>query len=80
MEDAMRDKMVKVGLAATTVALAAGVSGAFGGMALAWDGGTQIAGEIQNGGVSNECGASAELAVAVLGFAENEAPQCFAKG
>jgi hypothetical protein len=76
----MRDKMVKVVLAATTVALAAGVSGAFGGVALAWDGGTQIAGEIQNGGVSNECGASAEIPVAVLGLAEANAPQCFAAG
>jgi hypothetical protein len=76
----MRDKMVKVVLAATTVALAAGVSGAFGGVALAWDGGGGVnIGDVQNGGVSNECGAAAQIPIAILAV-NHTAPQCFAVG
>jgi hypothetical protein len=72
----MRDKMVKVGLAATAVAL---VSGAFGGMALA-GGEVHIGGKGgDGGGAHNECGAAAEIPVAILGLAKTS-PQCFAVG
>jgi hypothetical protein len=82
MEYAMRDKMVKVGLAATAVALAAGVSGAFGGVALAWGDGdnVHVGGDGGNGGKAhNECGAAAQIPIPILGLAK-PSPQCFAVG
>jgi hypothetical protein len=79
----MRDKM-KVGVAATAVALAAGVSGAFGGVALAGGehGEVLIGGNGGNGGnASADCGVSAELPILapILGL-DKFAPQCDAWG
>jgi hypothetical protein len=71
----MRDKMVKVGLIATAVAL---VSGTFGGVALAGGEVVHRAGNGGNGGnASADCGVSAELPIlaAILGKDEF-APQC----
>jgi hypothetical protein len=80
----MRDKMVKVGVAATVVALAAGVSGAFGGVALAGGehGEVVIGGNGGNGGnASADCGVSAEIPIIapILGL-DKFAPQCDANG
>jgi hypothetical protein len=80
MEDAMRDKMVKVGVAATAVALAAG---AFGGVALAGDHGEVIiGGNGGNGGNAKaDCGVSAQIPILapILGL-NKFAPQCDAWG
>jgi hypothetical protein len=77
----MRDKMVKVGMAATAVALAAG---AFGGVALAGGehGEVLIGGNGGNGGnASADCGVSAQVPILapILGL-NKFAPQCDAWG
>jgi hypothetical protein len=74
----MRDKMVRV--AATAVALASGMSGAFGGVALAGGehGQIDIAGNGGHGGdASADCGVSAEVPILspILGK-DKFAPQC----
>jgi hypothetical protein len=79
----MRDKMVKVGVTATAVALAAGVSGAFGGVALAGgeNGEVLIGGNGGNGGnASADCGVSAEMPILNILNLTKLAPQCDAWG
>jgi hypothetical protein len=78
----MRDKMVRV--AVTAVALASGMSGAFGGVALAGGehGQIDIAGNGGNGGDAKaDCGASNEVPILapILGL-NKFAPQCDAWG
>jgi hypothetical protein len=75
----MRDKMVRV--AATAVALVSGMSGAFGGVALA--GGPEVhqAGDGGRGGDAKaDCGVSAEIPVLNLLNKVEFAPQCDGRG
>jgi hypothetical protein len=73
----MRDKMVKVGLVATAVAL---VSGTFGGVALAGDERGPVIHHAGNGGAggnaSADCGVSAQLPILNLLNKTEFAPQC----
>jgi hypothetical protein len=71
----MRDKMVKVGLLATAVAL---VSGTFGGVALAGGEVVHRAGDGGDGGNANvDCGVSAEIPIISPLIGKDEfAPQC----
>jgi hypothetical protein len=81
MEDAMRSKIVKVGIAAAAAALA---SSAFAGVAFARGGGGEVVNIGGDGGAggaaSTKCGVALALPIGLLGVPGEVPGQCQANG